>query len=248
MREGKLGYLALLRNLRNMQQAGCDEELIRQALAARRGADRVLPFRFVAAAKAAPRLEAEIDAAMVASFAGARKLAGKSVVVIDVSGSMYGSRISGRSDMDRATVACALGAIARELCEDPAIYATAGSDSKRLHQTQPVPARRGLALVDAIHGLCRPLGGGGIFLKQVMDFLHTQEKDVARVIVITDEQDCGLGDADSPLKARTLGNNNYIINVASARNGIGYGEWVHIDGFSESIFRFIQEYEANDHE
>jgi hypothetical protein len=39
-----------------------------------------------------------------------------------------------------------------------------------------------------------------------------------------------------------------MINVASAKNGVGYGEWIHIDGFSESIFRFIQEYEANEYE
>lgn len=52
IREGNLGYLALLRNLRNMQEAGCDPELVRDAILARKGADRVLPFRYVAAARA----------------------------------------------------------------------------------------------------------------------------------------------------------------------------------------------------
>ena len=36
--EGKLGYLALLRNLRNMAEAGVDEELVRDAILARKGA------------------------------------------------------------------------------------------------------------------------------------------------------------------------------------------------------------------
>jgi 60 kDa SS-A/Ro ribonucleoprotein len=52
LQEGKLGYLALLRNLRNMAQAGVDEGLVKAAIVARKGgAQRVLPFRYVAAAR-----------------------------------------------------------------------------------------------------------------------------------------------------------------------------------------------------
>ena len=32
----------------------------------------------------------------------------------------------------------------------------------------------------------------------------------------------------------------YMINVGSYKNGIGYGKWTHIDGFSESVVRYIQ--------
>jgi hypothetical protein len=35
-----------------------------------------------------------------------------------------------------------------------------------------------------------------------------------------------------------------MINVASAKNGVGYGKWVHIDGFSEAVVDFIREIEA----
>jgi 60 kDa SS-A/Ro ribonucleoprotein len=34
-----------------------------------------------------------------------------------------------------------------------------------------------------------------------------------------------------------------MINVASNRNGVGYGRWTHIDGFSEGVLRFIHEVE-----
>src|SRR3984957_2491992 len=51
IRERKLGYLALLRNLRNMVSAGCDLGLVREAILARKGADRGLPFRYIAAGK-----------------------------------------------------------------------------------------------------------------------------------------------------------------------------------------------------
>lgn len=248
LREGKLGYLALLRNLRNMQQAGADERLVRDAILARKGAGRVLPFRYVAAARAAPMFEPELDAAMLASLSQSPKLPGKTVVVIDVSGSMYGSKLSAKSDMTRADAACALGGIVRETCERVAIYATAGNDGTRKHATALVPARHGMALVDAIHGMCRPLGGGGIFLKQVMDFIAAKERDVDRVIVITDEQDCGIGHEDNPLNAKLLGRSNYLINVASARNGVGYGAWTHLDGFSEHVLRWIAEHESDETE
>lgn len=36
----------------------------------------------------------------------------------------------------------------------------------------------------------------------------------------------------------------YMINVASFKNGVGYGKWIHIDGFSENVIRFIVENEA----
>src|SRR5216117_51865 len=51
--ERKLGALALLRNLRNLRKAGVDPALVRDALATMSVA-RILPFRFIAAARYAP--------------------------------------------------------------------------------------------------------------------------------------------------------------------------------------------------
>ncbi|OAI39470.1 hypothetical protein AYO38_07515 [bacterium SCGC AG-212-C10] len=244
LREGSLGYLALLRNLRGMAAAGVDDALIREALIARKGAHNVLPFRFVAAAKAAPKFERELDKAMLAGLAQLPRLPGKTVVVVDVSGSMYGAHMSAKSDMNRATVACALGAIVQGVAEHAVIYPTAGSDAARKHATNEMPPREGMAMVDAIYAECRPLGGGGIFLKQVMDFIAERESGISRTIVITDEQDCAADPADSPKNARCLGLRNYMINVASAKNGVGYGKWTHIDGFSENVMRYIATTEA----
>src|SRR5262249_34416988 len=56
LRENKLGALALLRNLRNMTEAKVDEQLMRDGLA-RMKTERVLPFRFIAAARYAPQWE-----------------------------------------------------------------------------------------------------------------------------------------------------------------------------------------------
>ena len=35
----------------------------------------------------------------------------------------------------------------------------------------------------------------------------------------------------------------YMINVASNKNGVGYGAWNHIDGWSEAVIEYIAELE-----
>jgi hypothetical protein len=246
IRENKLGALALLRNLRNMQQAGVLKTKIKSALA-RMKTDRVLPFRFFTAAAHAPDMEPQLEQALFRCTDQRPKLPGKTILIVDVSGSMYGGSISRRSEMDRAKVACSLAVLVRELCEDPVIYATAGCDRKREHATKKVPPRRGFALSDAIYNLCYPLGGGGIFLKQVMDYVGKKEGRTAdRVIVITDEQDCDIASMQSPLKADAWGKENYLINVSVEKNGIGYGKWTHIDGWSEAVLDYIQAFERRD--
>lgn len=242
LNENKLGALALLRNLRNMNQVGVDKELVISALENMK-TDKVLPFRFVSAAKASPQYEEYIDKAFLRATSQT-KIPGKTVIVVDVSGSMYGGKVSEKSDMDRALAACALGAIGREMFSDVSVYATAGNDYTRIHQTELVPNRHGMALVDAIYDMCRPLGGGGIFLTPVCRWLEEREKNVRRMVVITDEQDCAIDSKDSPNHAKPLGKYNYLINVSVYRNGIGYGGgWTHIDGWSEAVFDYIAEVE-----
>lgn len=243
LRENKLGGLALLRNLRNMEEAGVDENLIISAIESN-NFNKVLPFRFVSAATHAKRFEDTLERAMFRSLTQRPKLAGKTVLVIDVSGSMYGSRLSGHSEMNRARLAATLGAFVREVAERPAIYATAGSDGARVHKTEMVPARRGFALVDAIYNVSDKLGGGGIFLKQVCDYVKTKERNADRIIVITDEQDCDSGNENHPSKADAFGTKNYIINIASSEKGIAYNQkWTHINGWSETVLDYIREYE-----
>lgn len=243
LREEKLGYLALLRNLRNMVQAKVDRNLIMKALADGRGSDMVLPFRYMAAARACPEMSGPLDDAFQDRLRRNFRLPGTTLVVVDVSGSMH-SPMSGKSDMNRMDAGGALAAVARGICEDAIIYATAGSDMARRHKTSLVPTTRGLALADAITKMSGPLGGGGIFLTQCMSFIREQHPDVKfdRVIVITDEQDCS-GSADQPSKAPLLGRHNYIINVASYQNGIGHGNWTTVHGFSENVFKYILENE-----
>ncbi len=218
--ERKLGALAMLRNLRNMQEAKVDGRLVREALAGLK-TDRVLPFRFIAAARYAPQWEEELEQAMLKSVAGQRKLAGKTVLLVDVSGSMT-APLSNRSEMLRTDAAYGLAILLREICEDVAIYSFSDAAVR-------VPGRRGFALRDAINS---SQVHGGTYLGRALDSVRD---NYDRVIVITDEQ--SYDTVPSP-KGR-----GYMINVASYKNGVGYGQWTHIDGWSEAVVEYIRELE-----
>jgi 60 kDa SS-A/Ro ribonucleoprotein len=232
----KLGALALLRNLRNMTEEGVSDTLIRQALKDC-NPERVLPFRFITAAKHAPKFEPELEQVMFKCLANRPKLTGKTVLVVDVSGSM-GAPLSSKSENNRLDTAAALAMLVRELSDNVSIYATAGSDGARQHKTELVPARRGFALRDEIKRKAQTLGGGGIFLKQVMDYVAAHEDDVDRVIVISDSQDCDL--VNKPDSAQAVGKKNYLMDISSEKNGIAYNKFTVINGFSEAVIDYIQ--------
>lgn len=216
--EEKLGALALLRNLRNMTQAGVNSDLIRTAITNMK-TERVLPFRFVSAARYAPQFKPELEQAMLKSVSEIPKLDGKTVILVDNSGSMYGPKVSAKSEMDRADAACALAILVREVCEHATVIGFGSTAAI-------VPVRRGFALRDAI----KQGPGGGTNTQTALLLAEAQGYD--RIIVITDEQSHQSITAPKTDRA-------YFINVASYKNGIGYGPWTHIDGWSESVLQYI---------
>ena len=224
--ERRLGALALLRNLRNLHQAGVSEELVLAALAALK-TDRVLPFRFLAAARVAPQWEQPLEAAMFRSLEGrAASLPGHTVLLVDVSGSME-APLSRRSEMRRTDAAYGLAILLREIGEKVTIYTF--SDQARL-----VPSRRGMALRDALE-TSQP--HSGTYLGKALEHVTADVRPGwDRLIVITDEQ--------SHDKVPAPRGKGYVINVASNQNGVGYGAWTHIDGWSEAVVDYIAELEA----
>jgi 60 kDa SS-A/Ro ribonucleoprotein len=219
--ENKLGALALLRNLRNMKAAGVDEGLVERALDAMK-TDLVLPFRFLAAARYAPQWEESIERAMLRALSGTAKLAGRTVLLVDVSGSMV-APLSRKSEMLRTDAAYGLAVLLREICEKVSVY-TFSEDAVF------VPARRGFALRDAME-TSQPHGGTNLGRA-----LATIREPYDRIVVITDEQ--------SHDRVPAPHGKGYVINVASNRNGVGYGAWSHIDGWSEAVVEYIRELES----
>ena len=215
--ENKLGALALLRNLRNMAEAKVSEQAIRDGLA-RMKTERVLPFRFIAAARYAPQWEPELEKAMFRALEGQSKLHGKTVLLVDVSGSMD-VQLSRRSEMRRNDAAYGLAVLLREIAENVSIY----TFSDRLVR---VPSRQGFALRDALNA-SQP--HNGTYLGQALKGI---DEKYDRLIVITDEQS---HDPVPNPKAR-----GYMLNVASYQNGVGYGSWMHIDGWSDSVIEYIR--------
>lgn len=217
--ENKLGALAFLRNLRNMNEVKVSETLIK-SYAETLKTDRVLPFRFIAAARAIPHLEPMLETLMLKQEH--EKLGGETVLLVDASGSMRDS-LSTNSDMRRIDAACGLAILLREMTDNLRVYTFN-------YELKEVPPRRGFALRDAIGN---PEGGTCLGAAVAWSLANHPN---ARLIVISDEQ------TEDRVPDPTNGK-AYMINVAAFQNGVGYGAWKHIDGFSESVVKWIREIE-----
>jgi hypothetical protein len=227
LQEGKLGGMAVLRNLRLMIAAGVSQKLIRQRLD--KGVARVLPFRFVTAARYAPKLEDALESAMLKGVAGLPDLAGSTGLLLDVSGSMNAA-LSKKSETTRMDAAAGLAILLREKAEEFSVATFSDSCVE-------LPPRRGFALRDA---MVKSQAHASTYLKRALTHLSTQPdwKKLERLIVITDEQS-----HDGILPAWTA--KAYVVNVAPYKHGLSYGNgWTHIDGWSERIVDYIAAVEA----
>jgi 60 kDa SS-A/Ro ribonucleoprotein len=220
--EGKLGGMAVLRNLRLMLASGVEPKLIRERLD--KGVARALPFRFVTAARHAPKLEDAIESAMLKGISGFARIAGSTGIVIDVSGSMN-STLAKKGETTRMDAAAGLAILLREKADEFSIATFSDGCVE-------IPARRGFALRDAIVG---SQAHSGTYLKRALTQLHEKRgwRELDRLIVVTDEQS-----HDGILAAWTP--KAYVVNMAPYKHGVSYGNgWTHIDGWSERIVEYI---------
>jgi len=150
------------------------------------------------------------------------KLKGTTVVLVDVSGSMD-APLAKKSDMSRIDAAAMLGC----MIDGARVFSFS-------NQLVEVPAYKGLAGVEAV---VRSQPHSGTAMASAIDIAQTRYK-ADRIIVISDEQA-----TDGRVVAPMAYPYRYMINVASYKNGVGYGAWTHIDGFSENVIRYIHELE-----
>lgn len=243
LQDNKVPAIALLGSLRHMTNCGVDEGLIREAIQ-KMHTDKVLPFRFITAARYAPQLEDALEQSMFKCLEGQPKIPGQTVLLLDHSGSMR-QRVSAKSELTRSDAAVGLAMLLREVCEEVFIY----TFSRQLVRIKP---RRGFALRDEIIKsqmmTATFLGTAvkAIYSKSDVPYINGRRLPEVvfsgqgltpnRVIVLTDEQ------SDDPVPSpKGVG---YMVNVASNKNGVGYQPWIHIDGWSEAVVAWLREYES----
>lgn len=228
----KLGAMALLRNLRNMDAAGVSTELMEQAFD-RANWSRVLPFRFLSAAKYAPHRARLLDAAFRKAVEGSTFLPGRTAVLVDTSASMD-STISNKSTVRRVEAGAA-------------IAAAINGDTVHLYEwadrTKPVANFCGLSAALSIRS---GAVGHGTHPGQAIEFARKQGHGYERYIIVSDMQFADSSAAVSRYsyspKTPSLqkGEIGYSINVAAYENaGILHGDWTHINGFSAAVLKYI---------
>lgn len=254
---GRLPYMAMLRNLRNILNAkpGNLEKVLRQISnpeAVRKS--RQLPFRYLSAYNtvrwetfADRRVLDALEDAVDISIDNLTKLPGKTMIAIDVSGSM-GSRISAKSDILCEDIAMMLGVIANRICEDATVY-TFDTDIKKLY----IPHRNGI--LETVRNYSASGGGTNMYLPfhQIIRDYQEGHGDYDRIIVLSDNEcnHCGLKHYYHSVKPVNEMANEY-------RRISGRNIWVHaidlmgygtqqfagpktnlIAGWSEKVFEFI---------
>lgn len=218
--EKKLGYIALLMNLRNILLAGVEQGLVESALLAGAKDSKALPFRFVSAYKHAPQYAQALSDAMQLAVTGT--LLGSTVIVIDVSGSMD-APLSNKGTLTRWEAAAALAVLVRGLAPSCRVF----TYSDTLIE---IGNLKGLGLIERIGKQVH----GGTQTEAAIKLVNQLCPGVDRMILLTDEQaHDGLCTSIAP-KA-------YVINVAPYKPGLELGgSWVRINGFSERVVEWIQ--------
>lgn len=130
------------------------------------------------------------------------RLIGFTLVIVDVSGSMEFPV----GNSARLTVAAALAAELKARSDSCEVYASAGSDTEKRHQTSPL-LYEGFLLLMALKRACLDMGGGGMFLKQAEEYVRHYHVRPDRLIIITDE------DQDYEPK---FGKQIYVVNVLTS--------------------------------
>jgi len=185
---GKVGYMALLRNLRNIINATPDNidavfETISNADNVRKSGQ--FPFRFFSAYKelrevpgATSAVFDALETAVDVSVANMQKIPGRTAVAVDVSGSMC-SMISRRSKVLCAEIALLLGVLAARICEE-SVFMT--FDTKLY---KPVVSTKG-GILAQVQGI--PVNGGGTNMELPFRYLIEESVNVDRVIVLSDNE------------------------------------------------------------
>ena len=249
--ERRLGYMALLRNLRNIVASGADYEPVLEVL---RDADNVrkarqLPFRYHSAWRElsraglmTTRIYWALDMALAASCDNAERLPGRTAILVDTSGSM-GWALSGRSKVTCQDTAAVLAALLARISDEAWVC--------RFDTTASTLPLGGVSVLADIQRV--PASGGGTNMAAGFACLARSGFDADRVIVLSDNE------VNANIHGRLNRNAGTMQRELEAyRRQVGHDVWCHaIDlqgygtqqfqgqkvnvmaGWSEQVLRFV---------
>lgn len=242
---GKVGYMALLRNLRNIIRANPSNiQIVYDTI---QDPDRVikskqLPFRFYAAYKAVADIAGSkvfdvLESALESSVENMPKLPGTTVIAVDISGSM-GSPVSSNSEVKCYEIAMLLGLLANRICENSYFY----TFNNRLVK-QAVSSKCNILETVRVAGC-----GGGTNMALPFQKMIDDKINADRIIVLSDNMNNGGIWGNSPTQhyadeyRRISGNDIWVHGIDLQGYGTQqfHGQKTNIiAGWSEKVLDFI---------
>lgn len=234
-----MGYMALLRNLRNFDEAGISEKSVSyvQSLLSdpvRVAKSRQFPYRFWSAWNATQSLKwgESLEKALELSTKNIPEFSGKTLILVDVSGSMGSARPSRKSNVTASDIAGLFAA---------ALYAKAPKDTRVVlfgtNAVEATPKQTGAMLRNMETFRTNPGIGYGTNIRSAAVYGYNGED---RMVVITDMQahDGGVGGFAPFTHYFDLG------GFSNSPDGIGKDGVYMYSGFTDATFRQMPLHEA----
>jgi len=241
-----MGYMALLRNLRNFQEAGISKQAMKFVADKLADPDEVmrsrqLPYRFLSAyLEATNSMWARpLEAALEVSTLNIPSLPGRTLVLVDTSGSMTSVGYSAKSKIKPVQAGALFGIALAAKGEQVELF---GFDD----QLFPFALKRGAGVLRATEEFSKLARGGGT---QTAKALKATWNGHDRVVIVTDEQTFGprqgywQGDVSSQIPAEVpiysfnmVGYAPSMMETSATRHQLG--------GLTDATFSMISLLEA----
>lgn len=225
LRERRLGEMALIMNLRNMEKDGVDEALIVEALEGIRG-KMLFPYRLYTAARhiRSNAIKEALNYLFGKYASRLGRLEGRTAILVDVSGSMS-CPVSRRSWVQLHEAAAALATIAAASWGDVEVF-TFSNELVKVSDKEPS--------LDTIEKIVHSQTNAGTHLGRALRGV-LKLGPWHRIVVFTDEQ---AHDVVPKLPPGVIG---FVVNMAGYRPSIvDYRDnWELMGGFSEAVLKYV---------
>lgn len=252
-----MGYMALLRNLRNFEQAGIgaasikivQDELSDPGEVAR---SKQFPMRFLSAYRnvVSDTYRYAIEQALQLSLNNIPAVHGKTLILVDTSGSMN-SPMSDKSGLKRWDAAVIFGLALAQRCDDAQVVSFSngqvGWSSWSQRQTAGTPSKvfgqvRGESLLRGIERWDK----GGFFIGAGTDTagaVNRHFSEHSRVIILTDEE-AQTGDPYRQLPDSVIKIDMNLAGYGHSHAGAGTKNLIKLAGLTDAMFSLIPALEA----